>query len=140
MSALGQKQTFAMRKGMSALPPKATSNATYGMSALGQKRTWRTLLNHFVGAGEQRWRHGKTERLGGLEIDGELKFGGLLNRELGRFRSLENTINISRSLLPQVVIVDPIRNQTAVRHKKAVRVDCRQPQPCRKVGDQFVVN
>jgi len=33
MSALGQKQTCAMQKGMSALPPKATLNATYGMSA-----------------------------------------------------------------------------------------------------------
>jgi hypothetical protein len=32
MSALGQKQTFAVQKGMSALPPKATSNATYEMS------------------------------------------------------------------------------------------------------------
>src|SRR5262249_14161710 len=30
MSALGQKQTYAVHKRMSALPPKATSNATYG--------------------------------------------------------------------------------------------------------------
>jgi hypothetical protein len=28
MSALGQKQTFAVHQAMSALPPKATSNAT----------------------------------------------------------------------------------------------------------------
>src|SRR5262249_22118158 len=39
MSALGQKRTCAAHKLMSALPPKATSDATYGMSALGQKRT-----------------------------------------------------------------------------------------------------
>src|SRR5262245_11740681 len=39
LSALGQKQTCAAQKVMSALLPKATSNATYGMSALGQKRT-----------------------------------------------------------------------------------------------------
>jgi hypothetical protein len=38
MSALGQKQTFATQKVMSALPLKATSNATYGMSAKGDKR------------------------------------------------------------------------------------------------------
>ena len=36
MSALGQKQTCALQGPMSALPPKATSNATYGMSAKGQ--------------------------------------------------------------------------------------------------------
>jgi hypothetical protein len=31
MSALGQKQTFAAQKGMSALPPIATSIAFFGM-------------------------------------------------------------------------------------------------------------
>src|SRR5215468_906573 len=35
MSALGQKQTYAVQNGMSALPPKATSNATYGDVRLG---------------------------------------------------------------------------------------------------------
>src|SRR5262249_962691 len=39
MSALGQKQTYAVQNGMSALPPIATSIAFFGMSALGQKRT-----------------------------------------------------------------------------------------------------
>src|SRR5262245_39762054 len=37
MSALGQKQTCAVQKGMSALPPKATSNATYGDVCFGSK-------------------------------------------------------------------------------------------------------
>src|SRR5215471_20522955 len=110
------------------------------MSALGQKRTLAYLFGNLVGAGDQLERHGEAERLGGLEIDGELKFGGFLNRELGRFRSLENTINIPRSLLPQVVIVYPIRNQSAVRHKKAVGVNRGQPEPRREVGDEFVMN
>jgi hypothetical protein len=39
MSALDQKQTCAVQKVMSALPPIATSIAFFGMSALGQKRT-----------------------------------------------------------------------------------------------------
>jgi len=33
MSALGQKQTYAVHKAMSALPPKATLNAFIRMSA-----------------------------------------------------------------------------------------------------------
>ena len=33
MSALGQKQTFAVQKGMSALPPIATLIAHFGVSA-----------------------------------------------------------------------------------------------------------
>ena len=36
MSALGHKRTFAVQKGMSALPPKATLNAFIRMSAKGQ--------------------------------------------------------------------------------------------------------
>jgi hypothetical protein len=44
---LGQKQTYAVQHGMSALAPKA--NATDGMSALGQKWTSRHSLDHFVG-------------------------------------------------------------------------------------------
>ena len=46
MSALGQKQTFAAHKGMSALPPTATSIAYFGMSALGQKRTCGREVRH----------------------------------------------------------------------------------------------
>jgi hypothetical protein len=40
MSALGQKQTCAPQKVMSALPPIATTIALFGMSALGQE--WKT--------------------------------------------------------------------------------------------------
>jgi hypothetical protein len=36
MSAMGQKQTCAVQKGMSALPPKATLNAFIRTSAMGQ--------------------------------------------------------------------------------------------------------
>ena len=48
MSALGQKQTCALQKPMSALLPKATSNATDGMSAKARR-----LFDHLVGGGEQ---------------------------------------------------------------------------------------
>src|SRR5262245_650251 len=44
---------------MSALPPKATSNATYGMSAKGQKRTFRHSFDYSVGGYEQTGRHGQ---------------------------------------------------------------------------------
>ena len=38
MCALGRKQTFCDASSMSALPPKATSDAFFQLSALGQKR------------------------------------------------------------------------------------------------------
>jgi len=46
MSALGQKQTYAVQNGMSALPPKATSNATQWNVGF----VWRSfnILNYLV--------------------------------------------------------------------------------------------
>jgi hypothetical protein len=42
------------------------------------------LLDHRVGAGQQRWRHINPERLGSLHIDDQLENGGLLDRQVGR--------------------------------------------------------
>jgi hypothetical protein len=40
MSALGQKQTYAVQKGTSALPPIAALIASFGMSALGESERY----------------------------------------------------------------------------------------------------
>jgi len=73
MSALGQKQTSAPVRVMSALPPKADignsvwkcplSATTDSCSAANQQ-----LFNHVVGASEHQWRHVEAQRLGGFEI------------------------------------------------------------------------
>src|SRR5262249_26519139 len=50
MSALGHKQTFAMQKAMSALPPLATSIAFFGISALGRGERGPTNTGALYGA------------------------------------------------------------------------------------------
>jgi hypothetical protein len=37
-------------------------------------------LNHLIGGGQQRFRDGEAERLGGLEVDGKFEFRRLLDR------------------------------------------------------------
>src|SRR5258708_2146297 len=57
------------------VPQERTSTSLLVMSALCQNRKWLALFDDLVGAGEQRGRHVKAQRLRGLEIDHEFEFG-----------------------------------------------------------------
>jgi hypothetical protein len=46
------------------------------------------LLDHLISGRQQRLRDGEAERLGGLEVDDELDFCGLLYRQVGCFSPL----------------------------------------------------
>jgi hypothetical protein len=76
MSALGQKQTSRSEIAMSALPPIADI-AGHRRS---QKQTFARLFDDLVRLGREIRRHLYAERLGGLEVDDELKFARLHHR------------------------------------------------------------
>jgi hypothetical protein len=44
-------------------------------------------------------RHGDLERLGGLELDDQLEFGGVLHRQVHRLAALEDAVDIRRRLI-----------------------------------------
>jgi hypothetical protein len=57
------------------------------------------LLDHLIGGRQQRFRDGKAERLGGLEIDGERELGRPDDRQIGRFLPFENAPGIDANLV-----------------------------------------
>jgi hypothetical protein len=69
------------------------------------------LLDDLVGAQQERLGDGEPERLGGLEVDDELEFVGLLDWDVAGFRAAQN-------------LVDKIRGTTELI------------RPARSIGDQ----
>ena len=59
-----------------------------------RKRTLRQLFDHLIGAVEQRWWDGETERLGGLEVDHKLEFARRLDRQISGTLPLEDSIDV----------------------------------------------
>jgi hypothetical protein len=54
-----------------------------------------SLFDHLVGAQEEISTDRKSECSRCFEIDDKLEFGGLLNRQVGRLRALQNLLDVS---------------------------------------------
>src|SRR5262245_5577873 len=82
-----------------------------------------TSLDHLVGTREQRWRHFEAERLGSLEVDGQLVLGRLLHRQVGRPRAFEDSIYILSHATELIVPVEAVGNEATDTHSLCLRID-----------------
>jgi hypothetical protein len=78
------------------------------------------LLDHLVGAGDQRWRYSETERPSRLQIDDQCESGGLLNREIGRFSAAQDLLQETRDRLVRLLLVAAIIQEGARLRKVEV--------------------
>src|SRR5262245_31468419 len=51
-------------------------------------------FDHLVGAGKQGWRHFEAERLRGDQVNDEIEFGRLFDRQIGRLRSAQYFVDV----------------------------------------------
>src|SRR5262245_38740281 len=75
------------------------------------------LFDHLVGAGEQRRRRLDAERLSGVEVDDQLDFRGLLDRQIAGLLAAQNAIDIGGGATNGVYRVGPVGDQAAVSGK-----------------------
>jgi len=103
---------------MSALPPKAdigtqSRNVRFVPKADMETNLICQLLDHFIGGGEQRLRHGQAKYLCGFKVDHRLVLVRHLHRQVSRFLALENAIDVAGRFPVQGGEIGSIGSQAA---------------------------
>src|SRR6266581_903418 len=83
-------------------------------------------LEHLVRSQEERLRDREPERLGGLEVDDELKFCCLLDRQVGWFGALQNLIDVGGGKAPMLQWARTIAQQTSRVYERSTQIHRRQ--------------
>src|ERR1017187_7121223 len=129
---------------MSALVRKRTNSGEVGLAVKCQKQTHApqqtaSLFDHAVGPSQQCWRHREAERLGGLEVDYQLKFCRLLDREITRLLALKNAVDIRDALALLFIQTVGIRYKATIFDETAIPIDRWEPIACGKIDEPLAM-
>src|ERR1700747_3092547 len=113
-------------------PRPAVLAITAARAAIKPRRTRRptaviegTSFDHLVGAGEQRGWDNESNCPRGLQIDAQIKLIGLLNGEIRRTCTAQDSINVGRTASKQFSIVSAVGQEAAARSGRRKGVDRR---------------
>src|SRR6476646_6552591 len=105
------------------------------MSALGQKRTSLQSFNHFVGYRDESRRWRKAERIGSFEVDGQLKFRRLHNRQICGLITLTDPTGVDTHLAICVRNTGSVTHQAPGDGKLALLENCGNGVACSQCHD-----
>jgi len=115
MSALGQKQTYALHQPMSALPPKADMCGALADVCFGPKADISQIsFDNLVGSLLEMQRHVEVKPLCRLHVDDELEFGWILDWQIGWLGdALQDAVDVSCHLAKLFDEISAKSDQTA---------------------------
>jgi ABC transporter substrate binding protein len=85
-------------------------------------RSTNSLFDHLVGAGEQGDRERQAKSLRCVQVYGQFDFHGLLDRQIGGVRTLEDVTTVNAGLSIGIGHARSVAHQTAGRHGLAPRI------------------
>jgi hypothetical protein len=99
------------------------------------ERSCACLLDHLIRLEEERRRDREAESMGGLKVDNQLEFYGLLHREVSWLDTLEDLVHVCGGATPHVETARTVRDQSTVFRQLTVPTHHREPALCREFDD-----
>ena len=104
-----------------------------------RRRMTGPLFNYLVGADQQGGRNGEPERPGGLHVDVQLDFRGLLDWQVCGLFALENAAGVAACETKVIRPGRSVTHQAARRDRLMVCIDHGHPVACRQRHDLWVM-